>query len=452
MSAVAAATPEQPIRPGIAGWLGYVVDATAGIPRAYGDRLRERPVRTIVLTALLVIALAYPFVNRAVLQPLIRGGLPLPVPDDTTATFMLIFATMAIGLNIVAGFAGLLDLGYVAFYALGAYTAAFLASPHFGSLSLILFSDLVPGYPGVHLPFIAIVPIAALVAATFGVLLGAPTLRLRGDYLAIVTLGFGEITPVVFKNLVGVNFNLGPIHLVDANLTGGAVGINPIDPPSFLGIDFGASSGPAAVYLGMVIVVLAIIVARNLERSRMGRAWMAIREDELAAEMMGVNTVRTKLLAFGLGASFAGVAGSLQASYLGATTSDFFQFSTSILVLIMIILGGIGNIWGVFVGALTLVFVDKTFLPWLAQRIHDVNPALPNATAYNFLIFGIILVIMMRFRPEGFIPSRQRAAELRHAPPGQAIASAATLGEAAIKSEATSDAIAEEQAEETPPK
>jgi branched-chain amino acid transport system permease protein len=444
----AATTRDEAVRPGLAGWLGHLADSLATAPRGYGAHLRSRPVRTIILTALLVLGLVYPVLNQAVLQPLIRSGVPLPAPDDTTATFMLIFATMAIGLNIVAGVAGLLDLGYVAFYALGAYTAAFLASPHFGSLSLVLFSDVASGYPGVHLPFIAIVPLAALVAATFGVLLGAPTLRLRGDYLAIVTLGFGEITPVVFKNLVGVNFSLGPIHLVDANLTGGAVGINPIDPPSFLGIEFGATSGPAAVYLGMVIVVLAIIVARNLERSRMGRAWMAIREDELAAEMMGVNTVRTKLLAFGLGASFAGVAGSLQASYLGATTSDFFQFSTSILVLIMIILGGIGNIWGVFVGALTLVFVDKTFLPWLAQRIHDVNPGLPNATQYNFLIFGVILVIMMRFRPEGFIPSRQRAAELRHAPPGQEVASAATLGDDAVRSEATSDALAEEQAVE----
>jgi branched-chain amino acid transport system permease protein len=448
VSATTTTNPEGLVRPGIAGWVGHIADSAAATPAAFGHYLRTRPVRTIVLTALAVLLLIYPWLNNAVLQPLIRAGVPLPVPDDTTATFMLIFATMAIGLNIVAGFAGLLDLGYVAFYAIGAYTAAFLASPHLGSLSLILFSNLAPGYPGIHLPFFAIVPLAALIAATFGVLLGAPTLRLRGDYLAIVTLGFGEITPVVFKNLVGVNFSFGPIHLVDANLTGGAVGINPIDPPSFLGIEFGATSGGAAVYLGLVIVVLAIIVARNLERSRMGRAWMAIREDELAAEMMGVNTVRTKLLAFGLGASFAGVAGSFQASYLGATTSDFFQFSTSILVLIMIILGGIGNIWGVFVGALTLVFVDKTFLPWLAQRIQSVDPSLPNATQYNFLIFGIILVIMMRFRPEGFIPSRQRAAELRHAPPGQTIASAATLGDDALKSEATSDALAEEQAEE----
>ena len=436
--------PEEPMRPGLTGWVGHVLDSIAAAPNAYRRLLLDHPRRTVILTVLLAIGIAYPLINNAILQPLVRSGAPLPVPDDTTATFMLIFAAMAVGLNIVAGFAGLLDLGYVAFYALGAYTAAFFASPHWGSLSFILFSNLPAGYPGIHLPFFVIVPLAAFIAATFGVLLGAPTLRLRGDYLAIVTLGFGEITPVVFKNLVGVNFELGPIKLVNANLTGGAVGINPIDPPSFFGIEFGATSGLAAVYLGMVIVAMAIVVARNLERSRMGRAWMAIREDELAAEMMGVNTVRTKLLAFGLGASFAGVAGSLQASYLGATTSDFFQFSTSILVLIMIILGGIGNIWGVVVGALTLVFVDKTFLPFLAQRIQAIDPSLPNATQYNFLIFGIILVIMMRFRPEGFIPSRQRAAELHHAPPGQAIASAAILGEEAVRSEETSDSLAEE--------
>jgi branched-chain amino acid transport system permease protein len=443
---------EEPIRPGLAGWLGHIADSAAQAPGAFRRRLAEHRVRTIVLTALFILVIVYPYLNVTFFQPLIRSGVPLPVPDDTTATFMLIFATMAIGLNIVAGFAGLLDLGYVAFYAIGAYTAAFLASPHIGGLSWIVFSDLAQGYPGIHLPFFVIVPLAALIAATFGVLLGAPTLRLRGDYLAIVTLGFGEITPVVFKNLVGVNLDLGPIKLVNANLTGGAVGINPIDPPSFLGIDFGATSGIAAVYLGLVLVALSIVIARNLERSRMGRAWMAIREDELAAEMMGINTVRTKLLAFGLGASFAGIAGSFQASYLGATTSDFFEFSTSILVLIMIILGGIGNIWGVFVGALTLVYVDKTFLPWIANRIQSIDPSLPNAATYNFLIFGIILVIMMRFRPEGFIPSRQRAAELHHAPPGQAIASAATLGDEAVRSEATSDALAEVQAEEETPK
>jgi branched-chain amino acid transport system permease protein len=168
----------------------------------------------------------------------------------------------------------------------------------------------------------------------------------------------------------------------------------------------------AAVYFGMVLTIIAIVVARNLERSRMGRAWGAIREDETAAEMMGVNTVRTKLLAFALGASFAGVAGAFQASYLGATTSDFFQFTTSILVLIMVILGGIGNIWGVLAGAIVLIYIDKTFLIWLGQRFASVAPAFPNPSQFNFLIFGILLVVMMRFRPEGFLPSRQRAAEL----------------------------------------
>jgi branched-chain amino acid transport system permease protein len=175
---------------------------------------------------------------------------------------------------------------------------------------------------------------------------------------------------------------------------------------------------------------------------------MAIREDEIAAEMMGVNLVRTKLLAFGLGASFAGVAGVMQASYQGITTSDFFMFSTSILILIMIILGGIGNIWGVIVGALTIAYLDKTFLPYLGQRLQAVSPDLPNPSQFNFLIFGIMLVVMMRFRPEGFLPSRQRAAELRHAPVGQAIGSAAVMGDAALASEEQADSLAAAQIEE----
>jgi len=331
---------------------------------------------------------------------------------------MMIFGIMAIGLNIVAGFAGLLDLGYVAFYAIGAYTAAFLASPHWGSLSLVFLANVSPGYPGIHLPFWIIAPLALLIAATFGALLGAPTLRLRGDYLAIVTLGFGEIVPVVFRNLADVtfNFSLGPFSIAaeHLNLTGGPLGINPIDAPFLpvFNVVFNAGAGYAPVYLGMVLLAIAILFARNLERSRIGRAWMAIREDELAAEMMGVNTVRTKLLAFALGASFAGIAGSLQASYLGATTSDFFQFSTSILVLIMIIIGGIGNIWGVLLGAVALTYVDKTFLPYVGQELQQIAPGLPNPAQFNFLFFGLILVAMMRFRPEGFLPNRQRAVEL----------------------------------------
>ena len=439
-------TQTKPIQMGVIGWLGSLVDAAMNVPGAYRQTYRRHPRRTIILTVLIIFGIVYPVLNREIFQPWNRqSSFPLPFPEDAVVTFMMIFSIMAIGLNIVAGFAGLLDLGYVAFYALGAYTAAFLASPHFGSVSVVLFSQVPPGFPGIHLPFWVLVPLGFAVAATFGVLLGAPTLRLRGDYLAIVTLGFGEIVPVVFKNLSAVNFDFGPIHLVNANLTGGNLGINPIDPPRFFGISFGSNSGIAAVYLGMILLVMAIVIARNLERSRMGRAWMAIREDEIAAEMMGVNLVRTKLLAFGLGASFAGVAGVMQSSYQGVTTSDFFMFSTSILVLIMIILGGIGNIWGVIVGALTLTFLDKTFLPYLGQRFQAIDPNLPNPSQFNFLIFGILLVVMMRFRPEGFLPSRQRAAELRHAPVGQAIGSAAVMGDAALASEEFADTLAAEQ-------
>ena len=308
----------------------------------------------------------------------------------------------------------------MAFYAIGAYCAAFLASPHFGALgiNLTFLGHVGPGAAGIHLPFWIIAIIAVIVVATFGALLGAPTLRLRGDYLAIVTLGFGEIVPLFFKNLSSVTFslNLGPINIVleNANWTGGVQGINPIDPPyiPFFDIIFDARSGQLAVYLGLFLLLIAIVVARNLERSRIGRAWGALREDETAAEMMGVNTVRTKLLAFALGASFAGVAGSFQASYLGASTSDFFDFSISILVLIMVILGGIGNIWGAVLGAFALTYVDKTLLPYIGQRIGDVAPSIPNPAEYNFLIYGVILVLMMRFRPQGFLPSRQREAEL----------------------------------------
>jgi branched-chain amino acid transport system permease protein len=402
---------------GIGGWVGHMADAAAAIPGHYSALIAKNRRRTILLTILGILALTYPIIYNQVLASFSRNVFPLPFPDETTMTFMLIFGIMAIGLNIVVGFAGLLDLGYVAFYALGAYTSAFFASPHFGSVSVVLFSNVASGFPGIHLPFWMILPLAVLVAATFGALLGAPTLRLRGDYLAIVTLGFGEIVPVFFKNLAAITFTftIGGVTLIslqDVNLTGGPLGINPIDPFIILGVGFGATSGVAAVYFAMALTIVGIIVARNLERSRMGRAWGAIREDETAAEMMGVNTVRTKLLAFALGASFAGVAGAFQASYLGATTSDFFQFSTSILVLIMVILGGIGNIWGVLAGAIVLVYIDKTLLIWLGQRIGSVAPQFPNPSQFNFLIFGILLVVMMRFRPEGFIPSRQRAAEL----------------------------------------
>ena len=227
-----------------------------------------------------------------------------------------------------------------------------------------------------------------------------------------------------------MNFALGPITLINVNLTGGPLGINPIDSPSFFGLKFGVINGFNAIYLGFFLLLIGIVIARNLERSRMGRAWMAIREDEVAAEMMGVNTVRTKLLAFGLGAAFAGVAGAFQASYQGATTSEFFQFSTSILVVIMIILGGIGNIWGVILGAVVIQYVDKTLLPYLGQRMGDLaevtgNPALAavNPAQFSFLLFGITLVADDAV-PAGGLPAKsptRRRDAYRPAGPGHRV-------------------------------
>jgi branched-chain amino acid transport system permease protein len=414
MSATSA--PQTTVGTGLIGWLVYVGETIVGSPARYQAAFRKKPRRTLITTIIVVLGLFYPLLDSLFFAPFSRDVFPLPFPDDTVSTFMMIFAIMAVGLNIVAGFAGLLDLGYVAFYAIGAYVAAFLSSPHLSAFGInIHFLNAVGNnVGGVHLPFWIILPLAVLVVATFGALLGAPTLRLRGDYLAIVTLGFGEIVPLVFKNLANVTASvvLGPINiqLAGANLTGGVQGINPVDPAvlPFLNIRFDARAGILPVYFAIVLLAITVLVARNLQYSRIGRAWIAIREDELAAEMMGINTVRTKLLAFGLGASFAGIAGALQASYLGATTSDFFDFTISILVLIMIILGGIGNIWGVIVGAIALQYVDKTLLPFLGQ---NVPAGIPNPQQYNFLIFGIVLLLMMRFRPQGFLPSRQREAE-----------------------------------------
>ena len=405
---------------GPGAWFGHIGDSLVAMQHGYGKALRRSRGRTIVLSLIILLGLVYPLLYQYVLAEFSRNVFALPLPDDTVMTFMMIFAIMAVGLNIVVGFAGLLDLGYVAFYAIGAYVAAFLASPHWSAIgiNLTFLGNVGPEAQGVHLPFWLILVIAVVVVATFGALLGAPTLRLRGDYLAIVTLGFGEIVPLVFKNLssLTLSFTLGPIVIAidNVNLTGGVQGINPIDPPflPFLNILFDSRSGPLAVYLGVFLLAITVVVARNLQYSRIGRAWMAIREDETAAAMMGVNTVRSKLLAFALGASFAGIAGAFQASYLGATTSDFFEFSTSILVLIMIILGGIGNIWGVIAGAITLTYIDKTFLPYLGQRAQDSPIPLPNPAEYNFLLYGVILLVMMRFRPQGFFPDRQREAEL----------------------------------------
>jgi ABC-type branched-subunit amino acid transport system permease subunit len=296
-----------------------------------------------------------------------------------------VFVLLALGLNIVVGLAGLLDLGYAAFFAIGAYTYAYGASP----------------FSGVHAPFLLMLVLGALVAATFGVLLGAPTLRLRGDYLAIVTLGFGEIVPIVFLN--------------SDKYTEGTNGIGGLYPPSLPGVEFGLLDPWPFYLLMLVLITIVMVLIYRLQESRIGRAWMAIREDELAAASNGLNTVTTKLLAFALGASTAGFAGVFNASKLTLVSPDQFLSQVSFSVLAMIVLGGLGNIWGVALGAFIIYTIQVVLLKQLNTFFETLQvPILQdiNFVQYQFLLYGLALVIMMLFRPEGLFPSQRRKREL----------------------------------------
>jgi len=307
----------------------------------------------------------------------------------------ILFVLLSLGLNIVVGFAGLLDLGYIAFYAVGAYVYALLASPHF---------DL-------HLPFWIILPLGAAVACLFGVLLGAPTLKLRGDYLAIVTLGFGEIVRIFLNNLSQ------PV-----NLTNGPQGITLIDPfrigsfnfatrETILGLDF---TGPVKYYYLLVLIVIVIIVINlRLQNSRIGRAWEAIREDEIAARAMGINTRNMKLLAFAMGASFGGISGGIFSATQGFISPESFVLVESIMVLSMVVLGGMGNVFGVILGALLLSFVPEV----LRYTVEPMQMALFGRMwiapeVIRMLLFGLALVLMMLYRPAGILPSALRKREL----------------------------------------
>ena len=311
------------------------------------------------------------------------------------ANLAILYAFLALGLNIVVGFAGLLDLGYIAFYAVGAYAYALLASPHFN----------------LHLPFWAILPIGSLVACVFGVLLGAPTLKLRGDYLAIVTLGFGEIVRIFLNNLSQ------PV-----NITNGPQGISRIDPFTLGGFNFSLNqnifglmfSGPIKYYyLLLVFLLLSIAVNLRLQHSRIGRAWEAIREDEVAARTMGINTTRIKLLAFAMGASFGGIAGGMFAAIQGFISPESFVLVESVMVLSMIVLGGMGNVWGVVLGAVLLTFVPELLRDWV-QPVQQwlFGRTLIEPEVIRMLLFGLALVLMMLYRPAGLLPSAVRRREL----------------------------------------
>ena len=405
---------------------------TASTPLA-GGRLRGGDTRRrnkIIVLALVVLAIVYPLAFRT-----LEAAVPfLPWPGTAVLIVCATFAILALGLNIVMGFAGLLDLGYVAFYAIGAYTTAFLASSHFG----------------IHISWWIVVWIAVAAAAVAGILLGAPTLRLRGDYLAIVTLGFGEIVRIVFRNLgdftLALPAFLGGAILIgpNANLTGGNVGINPIDAatipiPGPWGnqIVFSNQNSIFSWYLIIALMTLTYFICVRLRDSKLGRAWMAIREDETAAAAMGINTVSTKLLAFSLGASFSGFAGAFTGAYQTAIFAESFNLAVSILVVVIIIVGGIGSLRGVIIGAFAVQYVNFTLLAWAGQYVNPPVQSVGNATGiellsdfnlvtYNYLIFGIVLAVMMVKRPEGLFPDEAAKAEMH----GIGVAAEVTAGSA----------------------
>ena len=348
-------------------------------------RTKSIPLKVWVGVALVAAALALlPFVAALAGQAWVR-----------ILNFAMIYTMLALGLNIVVCFAGLLDLGYIAFYAVGAYVYALLASPHFGA----------------HLPFWVIVPLGAGVACIFGVLLGAPTLKLRGDYLAIVTLGFGEIIRIFLNNLnAPVNISNGPqgINLIDPFRIGN---FSFARPETILGVSF---SGPQKYYYLLLLITIGVIVVNlRLQNSRLGRAWEAIREDEVAARAMGINTRNVKLLAFAMGASFGGIAGAVFSATQQFVSPESFGLFESVIVLAMVVLGGMGNIPGVILGAIMLTLLPEV----LRYTMEPLQMALfrrvvLDAETIRLLVFGIALVAIMLYRPAGLWPSPVRKREL----------------------------------------
>jgi branched-chain amino acid transport system permease protein len=327
------------------------------------------------------------------------------------ATRALAYAVMALGLNIVVGFAGLLDLGYVAFYALGAFTIGWLGSGFYAFVNHqkgihVGVTGITNKLPGIHFNFLLILVAAVIVCAIFGVLIGLPTLRLRGDYIAIVTLAFGEIIGRVAVN--GDSLKIGKYAL-----TAGRQGITPIDSPDLPGLSaFGPLDLRPWYWTALGMALLSLLVNFRLRDSRLGRAWIAVREDEVAAASMGVPLVRTKLLAYATGAGFGGMAGAFFAAYFNTVNADQFEFSFSIFILAMIILGGLGSIWGVVVGAIVLSFINTYFIPNTFKSLPHKFGLNFDLTDLSFGIFGFLLVIMMVLRPEGLVPERRRKLEL----------------------------------------
>jgi branched-chain amino acid transport system permease protein len=362
----------------------------------------------------------------AALYPYYVSSLPTDVPvilsfpDVGASVTILVFVIMAVGLNIVVGYAGLLDLGYVAFYAIGAYTAGWLASGQFEQVRFHLGSvGIGRDQTGIHISVWLVLLLAALLTAVGGILIGLPTLRLRGDYLAIVTLGFGEIIPQFVRNADSIK---------GFDLTHGTFGISPIDSPGFgdhlnravgLPVNFQQSFDRERLFFwtALFLLLVAVFCSYRLRDSRLGRAWIAIREDETAAGAMGIPLMRTKTWAYAIGAFFGGMAGAYIASFNSGAFPSQFQFNISVFLLCMVILGGMGSLWGVVIGGTILAWLNVEGLANIGSWVNAHTPLNVEVAKYQFGIYGIIIVLMMLFRPVGLIPERRRKRELEEGTP-----------------------------------
>jgi branched-chain amino acid transport system permease protein len=343
-----------------------------------------------------------------------------------TATLALAYTVMALGLNIIVGFAGLLDLGFVAFFAIGAYVMGWFGSLFFAEINgekgiHILTAGRASELPGIHMNFILILVCAVIATTIAGMLIGLPTLRLRGDYIAIVTLAFGEIIGRIAVN--GDEIKLSGVPLIggalenafgaDQTFTAGRQGITPVDKIDVPFVEpFTSLNLRPWYWVALFLVAVVLFVNFRLRDSRLGRAWIALREDEVAAVAMGVPAVKTKLLAYGTGAAFGGMSGAFLGSFNNTVNADQFQFYFSILILGMVILGGLGSIWGVVLGAITLTTINFYLIPDVFNSIPSKLGLDFDTTQITFAIYGFLLVIMMIIRPEGLIPERRRKQEL----------------------------------------
>jgi len=384
-------------------------------PDWFGSDLARRWALPVAVIALIV---SYPL--WAIEDPFSAFFVDKLGMDMDTVFQMAVYVMLALGLNIVVGYAGLLDLGYVAFFAIGAYTLGWFGSGLFSERNLHFLDVGNKALPGIHLSFWVVVPLAGLICAIAGIIIGWPTLRLRGDYLAIVTLGFGEIIPDVFRN---------GDDIAGKNLTNGVRGVTQLDRPGF-GTTLNDATGgllpdrysslPSELkpwfYTILFMCLITIFVNLRLRDSKMGRAWIAVREDEIAASAMGVPLMRTKLWAYAIGGVFGGLAGSIYGSFINGIFPTSFSFQISIIVLVMVVVGGMGNIWGVIVGASVIAWLNFTGLGKIGELANSVIPGQGNdidVPKYKFGIFGVLLILMMLFRPEGLIPSARRKAEFK---------------------------------------